>query len=489
MSPDALLGRIGERANPVLVKEVRSALRGRAFAAGFTIVLVLAMVVSSIAMLVSTSEANETPSGVGYLVALGAVFAIGVHGFVPFSAMASMSSEHDESALELLQLSGVTPARLVLGKLGAAAVLAALLYAAFLPFVAFAFLLRGVGLVPLVLGVASSFVASLAFSSFAILLGASLKKRWLRVFGYVALAVGLMIGVQGLFGWIGFGLMGGTTFDWTDLALGAAVVILLTASFLASAVARLQHAEENRSTSFRVLGTVALLVGCAFGVGSGAVDETFTWILVGLGFAVPSMYMGVTEEERMPRAVLARARRRATPWFLAPWVPGGGRAVLLVAVNCGLALGAAVLALALGSGSRAEWTKMVGAVAAVEAWGAVALLLPTGVLAPWLRHGWARGLARIACCALPIAMIQVPAFTSFLSNSPRSAFAHAGNPQYLASQMFDHGRVDFSLGLVVMFVAFVTAVAANAPRVLRSFGEVRRSRAAAAEIPGADAQR
>ena len=498
MSPDvfpgtALLDRLAERTNPVLVKEVRSALRGRTFAGGFIFVLVLALVASTIAMIVETTVPGNMPSGLGYLTAIAVVFGLGAHGLVPFTAMASMSGEHDEGSLELLQLSGVSPARLVLGKLGAAAVQAALIYAAFLPFLSFAFLLQGVDLVLLVASTLASFVGSIAFSALAIFLGAVLRVRWKRVLGYVVLAIVLMVGVQGLFGWIAFGFFSGSTLSWRDYLLGLAITATVTAVFCVQATARLQHAEENRSTALRVLGTATLLAAAAFGVHTGHPDETFTWLLFGLGFATPSMLLAVTEAERMPRAVLARARLRGSPWFLAPWMPGGGRGVLLVLVNGTLALVASVVASLIAGGSGAVWWRMVGALAALEIWLAFALLVPSGLAARWLDTRWVQMLARVACIALPVVLLLLPAFLRFLGGSSSSAFRHPGNPAHLAEQIFDAKEYADLLPVAIVAVLAAALVAAlNVPRVLRSLGEVRRERARratrSAEVPVAQAQ-
>lgn len=487
----ALLDRAASRVNPVLVKEVRAALRGRAFAIGFSIVLVLALIASTFAMIVGgTIEDAGAGFGLAYLASVGGIFALGAHGLVPFAAMASMSAEHDENSLELLQLSGISPGRLVLGKLGAAAVQAVLIYAAFLPFLAFAFLLQGVDLLVLTAAVVASFTASIAFSSFGILLGGVCRWRWMRVLGYVLLAIVLMIGVQGMFGWLAMGYFAGGSTSWRDFLLGLAIAGCFTALALVYTSTRLQHAEENRSTAFRVLGTVALAVACAFGVASGSADEFFGWALGGIAFALPSLILGLSEPTRLPRAVLARARRgRARAW-LAPWLPGGGRAVLLLFVDCAIVLAACVAGLVIHGGgggvgfggiggAGADWLRKLHALAAFEVWLCAVLLVASGVFARWLDRAWVAMLARIACILLPVAVILLPTFLLFAVAGSSDPFAHAGNPVHVVRQHFD-GSAGLGIGgIAVLLAAFAAGVALNAPRVARSFGEVRRAREAA----------
>ena len=484
-----LLERAVDRLNPVLVKEVRSALRGRAFAVGFTFVLILAMIVSTFALVVQIVDGTDQPEGGVYLAIVGVVFGLGAYGLVPFTAMASMAAEHDEGALELLQLSGISPGRMVLGKLGAAAVQAGLIYAAFLPFLSFAFLLRGVDLLVLATGLAGSFAGSVACSSLGILLGAALKARWLRVLGYVFLALVLIGGLQGMTALtialgLGAHVGSGSTGVLEPTLLGLAGAALFAWLCGALATSRLTHAEENRSTAFRALGTAALALLSTMGVTRGDAVQAFGWILFGLVVAFPSMMFAVTEESRLPRAVLARARKRGAPWFLAPWMPGGGRGVLLVLGNCALALGAALLSALLAPGPRTDFVDAIEALLAFQVWLLVVLFLPSGLLARWLDRAWIRVVARVAVVVLPPALILVPTFLAFLAGASGDAFAHAGNPVHFVREMLGGRRWSGTAGFGLLAIAAALALVLNVPRVLASFGEVRRARRAAADAGG-----
>ncbi|MBL8861431.1 MAG: ABC transporter permease [Planctomycetes bacterium] len=472
-----LFVRVGERANPVLVKEVRSALRGRAFALGFSFVLLLAVIVSTFALVVGTLGGDPGPSGGEYLGAVSVVFGLGAFGLVPFSAMASMAAEHDEGAIEMLAMSGISPGRLVLGKLGAAAVQASLVYAAFLPFLAFGFLLQGVDLGWLTAGVAGSFAGSIAYASLGILLGATLTARWMRVVGYVLLAILLLLGLQ-LVGVLVFALgVVGTPSAVQNSALACFGCALFSALCCIGAASRLQHQEENHSTPFRVLGTAALVVVATWGALRGSPRETFAWLVGALAIATPSMLLAVTEAARLPRAVLARARRREGSVLALPWLPGGGRGVLLVLANLALVLLAAGAAVLLGGGSRPEGLRVLGALAAIEAWLLVVLLLPAGLVSPWLGLAWLRALARIGILILPLAALLLPALGAFLLGSPGDPFDQPANPAYFARRILEHGTVGESGPFGLLWLAVVLALLVNVPRVVASLLEVPRERA------------
>ncbi len=470
------LERWSERTNPVLVKEVRAALRGRTFMIGFVILLMLALIVSTIAMVATTSD-EGIPSGAGYLGAVSVVFMLGTMVLVPFMAMAAMSAEHEDSALEMLQLSGLAPGRVVFGKLAGAAVQASLIYAACLPFLSFAFLLPGTDLVSLLGGLVTMLAWCLAYSSVGILLGATLKARWARVFGYVFLAVvifmGFMIPSIFLSRFIGFS-GGSVSWIWT-LLLPLAISGLVIALCCVHATSRLQHAEENRSTPYRVVGTAALLVACGFGLASDSPDELFVWLLVALGLGTPALILGVTEKERLPRAVLLRTRRRPWPWFAIPWMPGGGLAVLLVGVHFGLVLAAGFVA-AWRFGTQDAW-RTVGALALVEAWLFVVLLLPAGAFARHLDRPWVQGLARVATIVLPVIVVILPTLGMFIGGSTTGSFGHVGNPAHLPVALLETGTVRDVGGLVILLVGMCIALALNVPRVTRSMHDLSRRRA------------
>ncbi len=473
----ALRARLCEKVNPVLVKEVRAALRGRTFAIGFVVVLALAFVGSLIALIAGDSAASGTGGGF-YLGAVTGVFALGAYGLVPFSAMASMNAEHDDGAIEQLQLSGLSTDQIVFGKLGGALVLAALIYAAFLPFLAFATLLPGVDLLGVLSGVAGSFAGTITFSAVGILIGASLRRRAARVFGYVILAIVLIVGIQVLTGLTLALSMSGTA-GAPVISQFAGILILsgvITAICSVQAAARLAHPEENRSGGFRIVGTASTLVIGAFALTADTPATMFAILIVALLAGFPALTIAVAERERFPRAVLARALRgRGSHWIFTPWLPGGGRGVALVLLHAAL-----VLALALAAALRlrpADALPHVVALACVTLYTATALLLPSGIFARWMDRGWAQILARIAILGLPLAALLVPSLLRFLTGATGGEFRHVGNPAHLALDVLDEGRIDDRLGLAILIAVFVLALALNAPRVVRSLLELPRERA------------
>src|SRR5690606_11497354 len=130
--------RLAERANPILVKEVRQALRGQYFRLVFWLTLSAATVIGLV-VLMAASATNEA-QGIGFFNTIFGCLAIAAHGFVPFAAFVAMGSEWEENTYDLLVLSNLRPCQIVIGKLLAAGTQALLIYSAFVPFLVFAFL-------------------------------------------------------------------------------------------------------------------------------------------------------------------------------------------------------------------------------------------------------------------------------------------------------------------------------------------------------------
>jgi len=330
----AYLERYGDRINPILVKEVRAALRGRWFKTSFAIVLCLATIASMGYVMFAAPEGGAA-SGPGYFAIVLGCMGLALHGLVPFSAMLSMNAESDEHTLELLQISGIPTARIVLGKLFAALIQAGLVLSAFLPFLTFAFLLRGVGAGQIAITLVGSISACAAQCSFGILLGSLARARWARV---------LFMFVFGLFllqtssGGVMFAVMfalapGAASASTTGTAVTFLVFFAATVFFAVIAASRLAHPEENQSTPMRLSVTLVLVLGLVFVAFQGSLGAATVVAGVTLGFvAIPLMFM-VTERERLPRAVATHLPRWSRIAPLQAWLPGGGRGVLYLVLN------------------------------------------------------------------------------------------------------------------------------------------------------------
>ena len=192
-----LLARIDDRLNPVLVKEVRQALRGKQFRSAFIFTLVVSVIVAVSIVLGTAEQAEWTPIGPPFFMGVFACLTLAVIGFVPMAAFQSMGSEWDENTFDMLALSHLRPRHIVLGKLLAAGVQALLYFSIFGFFSVFTFLLGGVDLNLVLVGIPLLAFISLALSSLAVALSSLSQKRMVRVLLMVLLSAALVLSLSG----------------------------------------------------------------------------------------------------------------------------------------------------------------------------------------------------------------------------------------------------------------------------------------------------
>ena len=157
-APDALdrLGeRIGERANPIIVKEIRQGLRTRAFWVFFSLMLIACVIISLVA--VATTDGWPMKGRV-YFIAYDICLGLVQFFVIPYSAYRSMAREREEETWVLLTLTGIGPRRILRGKMSSFMLQGVLYTSAAAPFLLFSYYLNGIDLptilVVMIVGVA-----------------------------------------------------------------------------------------------------------------------------------------------------------------------------------------------------------------------------------------------------------------------------------------------------------------------------------------------
>lgn len=487
--------RLAERANPILVKEVRQALRGQYFRLVFWLTLSAATVIGMM-VLMAASATNE-PQGISFFSTIFGCLAIAAHGFVPFAAFVAMGSEWEENTYDLLVLSNLKPRQIVIGKLLAAGTQALLIYSAFGPFLVFAFLLGGVDLLAILVVLAASMLLSLGLSAVAIALSTSTQSKYLRIVAMAVLAAFLM--------WVTFvSMFMGTALvsnpgELSDPQFRIGLIAMFTLGLvflslpLAQACSRLAHPEENRSTPLRSLTYLLLVCGLGWAtyLVSRMPDRDAT---IGISiFSIICLGVGcmsfLTEPERFGRrARLGIPRSRFIAFVTLPVQPGATRALLWFL--CG-----GVFVWLWYIAVNAIWPDGHGthgghllAPLVPVLYGFVYLGLPGLLVHERIDSSRTRITVRLLAPAIAVSGVLGPAILGFfLDNSRLSEFAHAGNPVWVVLKLWEDevGGVKGSLFLVTTVAAIVLAL--NAVRIGRAVRETRQAsaeaRARAAALP------
>ena len=119
---DALLERAGEWLNPILVKEVRQALKSRQFVITFALVLLYSWGVSVVGLALVGPQAAYGANGPTMFAWYYAGLAFCLLIVVPYGAFRSLAVEQEERTYELLTITALRPRQIVSGKLASALV-------------------------------------------------------------------------------------------------------------------------------------------------------------------------------------------------------------------------------------------------------------------------------------------------------------------------------------------------------------------------------
>jgi len=182
----SLLDRFDDWINPIVVKEVRQAVKSRLVVSVLMVFLVLMLVVMGFALSfqAARSEFGGSNSGMGR-----EVFAW-LQGFllptimlvVPVYAAIRMGAERSETNADLLFISMLSPSAIISGKFVAALVFAMLIFSIFAPFMVFTYLLRGIDIPTILFVLWMDLMGMFAATMFALFLASIPGVLALRVF-------------------------------------------------------------------------------------------------------------------------------------------------------------------------------------------------------------------------------------------------------------------------------------------------------------------
>lgn len=331
--------RWSDRLNPILVREVTQAVKGRAFgltvfaALGISVVIALAVVGDGGAG--PSSGRNAFNSGLATLAPL-------LLFVVPMGAYHSMRLELSKGIVEQLLLSRLRPWSIVTGKLLAASVQFVLYVSVMAPLLATSYLLRGVDLPTIALSLVFAALANLGATAAAISGAAQGVVPAMQGLANVGFAFGLGVASFGAVGFIVSGeylrdvssLLTSTEFGAVTSAIVLAVFAGMTLSGLV-AQSFLMHAFENKSTGFRLFLFAMPIVVFAWlftFVGPTARAEALSAMLFMLTLlgTVFGIFMTTEQGDLSPRVRAHVPRGRLAALCAAPFLPGRDRGMACV---------------------------------------------------------------------------------------------------------------------------------------------------------------
>ncbi|MEX0887654.1 MAG: hypothetical protein WD009_14575 [Phycisphaeraceae bacterium] len=335
---------IDDRLNPVVVKELRQAVRSRFVMVLLMVYLLVQLVMMGIYLLATDHTQASFYAGRTMFMFLEGVLLATCLLFVPGYVGFRLAAERSDINVDLVFITTIRPTSIIWGKFVSGLTLTVLLYSASAPFMVLTYLLRGIDIPSIALVLGLNLLVIFAATQFALLIGAMNATRVLKgILGIVML--GLLMATHGAVmgtssGMIFFGV-GGTlgTWDFWGPALGVLALGLgATGLFFFIAVAAIAPPSSNRALPVRVYTTGLWLVTLALAMtlSLNVTGEAMSMWLVTAGFVLALLMVGAgSERDALGIRIRRLAPRRAVvrlPVFL--WCSGAAAGLLW----CGLLL-------------------------------------------------------------------------------------------------------------------------------------------------------
>lgn len=309
---DRVVSSIGDRLNPILVKETRQALKSRQFTISFWLVLAFAVGWSFVGITLQLPQIYYLPSGAQMLVGYFIILCIPLLLVVPFSAYRSLATEREDGTYELLSITSLSARQIVTGKLGSALVQIMVYYAALAPCIGFTYLLRGLDIGTIFILLIGTFLVSVLLSTIGLVFaGAAGSRQWQSLTSVFLLLLLLAGGWSWCLLMIQMVTQGGGEIYQRDFVTGVGFALTMYATFMAMfiflAAAQNSFVTDNRSTKLRITMLVQQL--CLAGW------MTYLWldkrefgflgmlpIISGIGWVIYGALMTGEVAELSPRA-------------------------------------------------------------------------------------------------------------------------------------------------------------------------------------------
>ena len=496
---EARLIALAERANPILVKETRQALKSRQFTITFMVVLLFCWIVSFVGIAIVGPQIYFAAAGPGMLMAYYTILIVPLTLVVPFTAFRSLASEQEENTFDLLSITTLSSRQIVTGKLASSLLQMVVYLSAVSPCIAFTFLLRGVDALTVAVLLSIAVLASIGLSMVSLLIGASVRVRSTQVIVSVALVL-ILAGACVALWFVGFGIISAGTSSSRGSGIGLMILAMLAAYITtfgllhSAAAAQIAFVSENRSTPLRRWMLAQQACICAFvgGVAYTALadfgpvgSELFSAIAILLaGFGAPYWYfMGSLMTGEWPH--LSRRVQRSLPssdaWrpFVSLMNPGPGSGYLFAVANMSMLVSIGLLGVLLywwlnglqgwGGGRAGGPSAEVAIYFVILAWSYMVAFLGVGRLIVIALRRWAyvpMTAAFLIHIVLFLAAIGVPTVIQMTSRELRNSgytLLQMTNPVWTLSDLADKGvsQVQGEVLILILPMAAIIALLLN----------------------------
>jgi hypothetical protein len=263
--------------NPIVIKELRQAVRSWAVT-GMLLLFLVVLFIASLVFLISNTFENDVnlELGAGLFETFLVILTMSSVLFIPLYVGVRVAAERQENNPDLLYVSTLSPLRIIFGKFLCGAYVTVLFFSVCMPFMAFTNLLRGVDLPTVFFILCFLFLVVCGANMIAIFLACLPLSRPFK-FLFVLYGIGqslTMIGPLTAFSFqmmrSGIGAMMSRREVWIGVMTDVGLTLALIGLFFTMSVALISPQSSNRALPVRLYITIMWLLG---GVSS------FIWVM------------------------------------------------------------------------------------------------------------------------------------------------------------------------------------------------------------------
>ena len=478
---------IDDHINPIVVKELRQAVRGRFLVVVMVLFLVVAMVVVGVTLLNMDPLSGGTAYGRGVFLGLYSIMLFTCVVLIPTFVGVRMAVERSGENLDLLYVTPLTSGAIIRGKAFSAMVLAVLVFSICLPFLTLTYLMRGIDLPTIAVMMGIAVLAVVAAVFYAILMASIPGSRGLKALlglmglGGLSWLFGIIVMVVGDSIFMGRGMWFDTWEFWGAVGTMTGLTVLSTGLMGACAQACIMPASANRALSIRLWITGAwvfgLIAALAWAVETGDRDVLLGWMIPALVLLSVALLGAISEREttgpRLARSIPANPLGRVMAFLFFSGAGGGVIwCLLLMAATIVLSMAAGTM-LPGHAGRISDFSigmlVLIGIGLYMVSYALTAGIIRRSLLARWVRPGqtWAVALGLFsAAMVVPVLLILLVIRAPMNSLDDRMGL-------FLLTPMTLYDSPYRSLGLTVSAIWAGIALMLSLPWIGRQFRDFR----------------
>lgn len=275
------LDTLGDRVNPIVVKESRQAVRSRAVVAVLSLFIVSLLIGAMIILLFANDDLSlqREAKGWGTFLTFNSILLVVCGLFVPIYVAIRAAGEKSGVAADLLFTTTLKPAAIIRGKLAAGMLITMLMFATATPFVTASYLLRGIDLPTIGCWLAFDLLIIFVAVQVAVFLAVLPTSIVIRVILGILGVIACLQAIGGLFMWISW--TGETSVsqygfdDWMRVFATTFSILLGVGLLFTLSTACVAPFTSNRAFLPRLYITLAILLSYGvFAVIAGLTGDT-----------------------------------------------------------------------------------------------------------------------------------------------------------------------------------------------------------------------